>query len=396
MNLRVLHVIPSVSPSQGGPSFALPLFAKAAAEKGATVAIATTDDDGPGAHLDVPLNQFVPGPGGATCIYFRKNTEAYKVSLGLSRWLLPHVADYDVVHIHALFSFSSYAAARAARRASVPYVVRPLGVLNRWGLENRRRMLKQWSLRAVEMPILRNAAAIHYTAEAERQEAAGAHPDIAAVRSVVIPIPIEFATLSTLAEAHKRFPITAGRRVILFLSRLHVKKGVEILLKAFAQIRTKFPDALLVVAGNGEPSYVETLRDAAKKLGCDKDVFWPGFAAGEDKAALLAAATFFVLPSFSENFGIAAAEALAAGVPCILSDQIAIARDAEREKAAILVPCKEEAIAAAMTQLLESESLRDQLRQGGRDFIARHFSIEAVGASLLELYASVVKERPSG
>ena len=396
MNLRVLHVIPSVSPSQGGPSFALPLFAKAAAERGATITVSTTDDDGPGAHLDVPLNQFVPGPGGATCIYFRKNTEAYKVSLGLARWLRHHVAEYDVVHIHALFSFSSYVAARAARRAGVPYVVRPLGVLNRWGMENRRRMLKQWSLKLVELPILRSAAAIHYTAEAERREAAGAHPDIASVRSVVIPIPIESAPRSTLNEAHRRFPITASRRVILFLSRLHVKKGIELLLRAFAQVRAKFPDALLVVAGNGEPGYVETLRETASRLGCERDVFWPGFVAGEDKTALLASATLFVLPSFSENFGIAAAEALAAGVPCILSDQIAIARDAGQESAAIVVPCDEAAIATAIGQLLESETVREQLGQAGRAFIARHFSIEAVGATLIELYASMVKERPSG
>lgn len=392
MSIRVLHVIPSVSPTQGGPSFALPLFARAAMGKGATVAIATTNDDGPDAQLDVPLNEFAKGPSGVACIYFRKNTEAYKVSLGLARWLRRHAADYDVVHVHALFSFSSYAAARAARRSGVPYIVRPLGVLNRWGLENRRRILKQGSLRVVELPILRGAAAIHYTAEAERQEAAAAHPDIAAVRSVVVPIPVEFAPASTSTEGHERFPITQGRRVILFLSRLHEKKGIELLLQAFAQFRADFPDALLVIAGEGEPGYVASLRGKARSLGCDNEVFWPGFVAGKDKAALLAAATCFVLPSFSENFGIAAAEALAAGVPSVLSDQIAIARDAGREEAAVLVPCDAAVLATALRQVFESENLRGRLRDQGRAFIARHFSMEAVGAALIELYASVVKE----
>src|SRR2546423_1293778 len=210
MNLRVLHVIPSVSPRHGGPSVALPLFAKAAAARGATITIATTDDDGPGRRLDVPLNQFVAGRGGANYIYFQKTTESYKVSLGLGRWLRSHVADYDVVHLHALFSYSSYAAARAARRAGVPYIVRPLGVLNRWGLENRRRLLKQWSLRLIELPILRGAAAIHYTAEAEREDAADAHPNISSIRAAVIPIPVEPVPLPDSSEAEKRFPITAG------------------------------------------------------------------------------------------------------------------------------------------------------------------------------------------
>src|SRR5256714_2353929 len=249
MSLRVLHVIPSVSPTQGGPSFALPLFTSAIAQQGATVTVATTDDDRPGSRLDVPLNEFVPGKGGATYIYFRKNTEFYKISRGLGRWLRRHVGEYDVVHIHALFSFASFAAARAARRAGVPYIVRPLGVLNRWGLENRRRFVKRWSLKTIELPILRGAAAIHYTAEAERTEAAAAHPDIASLRSAVIPIPVEPTPSTRAMDIQTRFPITAGRRVILFLSRLDRKKGIELLLSAFQELRQEFPDALLVIAG---------------------------------------------------------------------------------------------------------------------------------------------------
>jgi glycosyltransferase involved in cell wall biosynthesis len=389
MSLRILHVIPSVSPWHGGPSFALPLFTNAITRQGAEVTVATTDDDGRGARLNVPLGEFVSGPGDARCIYFRKNTETYKVSLGLAQWLQRHVADYDAVHVHALFSFSSYAAARAARRGGVPYIVRPLGVLNRWSLENRRRLLKQWSLRLIELPILRGAAAIHYTAKAEQEEAASAHLDVAAIRSSIIPIPVEPAPVFDSSEAGKRFPVAAGRRVILFLSRLHVKKGIELLLPAFAQIHSEFPDALLVVAGSGEPAYVETLREKARALGCERDVFWPGFVAGDDKSALLVMATLFVLPSFSENFGIAAAEALAAGVPSILSDQVAIARDAASENAAVIVPCDTAALAAAMRQLLTDNARREELRQRGPAFIKNHFSPDAVGRELIALYQSV-------
>jgi glycosyltransferase involved in cell wall biosynthesis len=393
MSLRVLHVIPSISPRHGGPSFALPLFTSAATRHGAEVTVATTDDDGPGARLDVPLGEFIPGPGGANYIYFRKTTESYKVSLGLSRWLRSHVSDYDAIHIHALFSYSSYATARAARRAGVPYIVRPLGVLNRWSLNNHRRLLKQWSLRLVELPILRGAAAIHYTAEAEREEAVDAHPDINSIRSAVIPIPVELVPLSDPSEVEKRFPITSGRRVILFLSRLHVKKGIELLLQAYAKVRAEFPNTLLVVAGSGEVAYVERLRKQARDLGCDGDVFWPGFVAGDDKAALLATAALFVLPSFSENFGIAAAEALAAGVPSILSDQIAIAREAGRENAAIIVSCDEKAIVNGMRQLLSDDALSRRLRENARHFVGQHFSTEAVGAALIQLYESVIRKR---
>ena len=264
MILRVLHVIPSVSPKHGGPSVALPLFARALARQNVKVTIATTDDDGPGARLDVPLDEVISRPGEPDYIYFRKNTEFYKISRTMARWLRHHVADYDIVHIHALFSFSSFAAARAARRARVPYIVRPLGVLNEWGMENRRRFLKQWSLKIVELPILRGAAAIHYTAGAERREAAAAHPEIVSLRSVVIPIPIAVVPGGEAAQVHKRFSVTASRRIILFLSRLHPKKGIELLLSAFQEIRGEFPDALLVVAGSGEENYVHSLRQKAR------------------------------------------------------------------------------------------------------------------------------------
>ena len=387
--VRVLHVIPSVSPKHGGPSVALPLFARALARHNVGVTIATTDDDGPGARLVVPLNEIVSAPGEPDCIYFRRNTEFYKTSWTMARWLRRHVADYDVVHIHALFSFSSFAAARAARQARLPYIVRPLGVLNEWGMENRRRFLKQWSLKIVELPILRGAAAIHYTAEAERREAAAAHPEIASLRSVIIPIPIEVGQRGDAAHFHARFAVAANRRIILFLSRLHPKKGIELLLSAFREIRGEFPDALLVMAGSGEESYVETLRQKARELGGDGHVLWPGFVAGEDKAALLAAATLFVLPSFSENFGIAAAEALAAGVPSILSEHVAIAQDTASADAALVVPCGIAAIAEAMRQLLRDKALRDRLGVQGRALIEKRFSPDAIGKQLDELYGSV-------
>lgn len=394
--LRVLHVIPSVSLRHGGPSVALPLFARVlTTAHNINVTVATTDDDGPDGRLDVPLNEVVSRPGEPDYIYFRKNTEFYKMSWTLARWLTRHVADYDLVHIHALFSFSSFVAARAARRSHVPYIVRPLGVLNEWGMQNRRRFLKQWSLKMVELPIMRGAAAIHYTAEAERCEAAKAHPEIAALPSVIVPIPIEFAQRANAGHFLKRFPAAAGRRIILFLSRLHPKKGIELLLAAFHQIRGEFPDALLVIAGSGEGSYGKSLREKVCELGCERDILWVGSVGGEDKAALLEAANLFVLPSFSENFGIAAAEALAAGVPSVLSEHIALAQHAGSAEAALVAPCEVGPLADALRQLLTDHGLRERLGRNSLVLIKEHYSPEAVGQQLVSIYQRLTTERPS-
>src|ERR1051325_6317842 len=114
---------------------------RALTQAGVEVTVATTDDNGPGAHLSVPLCQAQSG-NGATRYYFRKQTEFYKCSIPLWRWLGRRVGEFDLVHVHALFSFASVAAARCARRRRIPCVIRPLGVLNRWGMQHRRALLK--------------------------------------------------------------------------------------------------------------------------------------------------------------------------------------------------------------------------------------------------------------
>ena len=131
--MRVLHVIPSLSAVHGGPTQAMASMEHALREQGVHLEIATTDDDGPDRHMAVPLGQAV-AHAGTTHWYFPKRTEFYKVSPGLARWLAREAARFDLLHLHALFSFSTTAAARAARKAGVPYVVRPLGTLNHYGL----------------------------------------------------------------------------------------------------------------------------------------------------------------------------------------------------------------------------------------------------------------------
>src|SRR2546430_2721704 len=126
--MRVLHVIPSLSLKHGGPSFAMPLIARALARQGVQVDVATTDDDGPGGRLKVPLEEPVHQTE-FTVFYFRKQSEFYKVSLPFTRWMKAHVRDYDLVHVHALFSYISVSAARIARDQRVPYAIRPSAVL---------------------------------------------------------------------------------------------------------------------------------------------------------------------------------------------------------------------------------------------------------------------------
>ncbi len=367
-------------------------MARALTAVGVHVTVATTDDDGPGRRLNVRKDELVTGGDGVGYIRFRKDTEFYKYSRSLGGWLRRHVGDFDVVHVHALFSHSSVAAARSAYREGVPYVVRPLGVLNHWGMRNRRRALKQLSMRWIESPILRRAAAIHFTSECEREEAIASEPAILNARSEIIPLPIEVAENASCSPALllAKFPQARGRDVVLFLSRLSEKKGIELLLAAFNQLRQERANAILVIAGDGEPEYAASLRRLVHELGLADAVIWTGFLAGAAKAAAFGAASAFVLPSYSENFGIAAAEALAAGVPTVLTEGVAISGDVLKAGAGLVVPADAKSIAAAILQLLDDPEASAELGKRGRQLVKECYSHEAIGEALVNLYGSIL------
>ena len=368
----------------------MPLIARSLVRQGVDVTVATTNDHGRGNTLPVKLGEMIEADG-YKIIYFSKQTEFYKFSWPLARWLLEHVRDYDLVHIHALFSFSSVAAAYVARLAGVPYIIRPLGVLNRWGFQNRRRLIKAISFRVLEGPIIRHAAAMHYTSTAEQQEALEAG---VSAPGLVIPLGIDLEPFLKGGDAETFYgshPRARGRKVILFLSRVDQKKGLDLLLPAFAQVRKSHPDALLVIAGDGPPEYRARLEVMARDLGISDEVLWTGHLEGVLKLAAFAAATLYVLPSYSENFGIAAVEALAAGVPSVLSSGVAIASLVEAHGGCITTTQGATPIAEKLILLLSDDNERAKVAKNARIASHKLFESTAMAQQLINGYETVLK-----
>ena len=387
--VKVLHVIPSIGPLRGGPSVVLPSMARSLVRAGLEVTIVTTDDNGPDAHLDVPRGEPIMEEG-VTVWYFRRQTRFYTFSFPLARWLARHVREYDLVHIHALFSYAALPASISAAQTGVPYIVRPLGTLSRWGTQQRRPLLKRLSFYLIESRILASAAAIHYTSEQERREAIELG---AGGVSRVIPIgvdPFDFAFLPPPDQFVRAHPTLAGRTVILFLSRLDEKKGLDLLLPAFANALAGCPDIALVIAGSGARGFERRLRESAQRLGIQDALVWPGFLSGRDKLAALSAADAFVLPSYSENFGIAAVEAMAAGRAVLLSDQVAVSAEVKRLDAGLVVPCDVDALSAALERLIRDADLRRKLAENGHTLVEQRFSSEAVTREVVALYDHVL------
>ena len=398
--MNVLHVIPSVAANEGGPSFAIKAITEALARQGVQVTVATTTRSSEREDASTERR-------GCSIVCFPREFEPYKVSFGLTRWLRKNIAGFDLVHIHALFSFSSTMAARIARQHNVPYVVRPLGVLNRWGMENRRPIVKRVSFRLVELPILLNSAAIHYTSNAERAEAASLDPHLAEHESVVIPLPVERVAQGNAERFLDRYPNLRGCRIILILSRIHPMKGIELLLDAFAILRNQHNEVALVIAGEGEEAYRRELKERARRSdlrtgsasgsACptnlqeeDTRIVWTGHLSGEMKAAALAAADAFVLPSASENFGIAAAESLAAGVPTIVSEEVALSSDIWQYGAGVVVKRDVQELAKTIEDLLSNREGAAALATNGRRLVEERYSPEAVGRALHELYQTII------
>ncbi len=385
--MKVLHVIPSLSAVHGGPTRAVALMERALSGLGVRVETVTSDDDGAGRHngrpCGVPLTE-----NGVTRRYFRKQVDFYKASLPMARWLARHVRDYDLLHIHALFSFSSMAAARAARRAGVPYIIRPLGTLNRYGVTQRRPWLKRASLALLEGPALRAAAAVHFTSLDEQREAEALRLPL---RGVVIALGVEPGPPADSAPVRARYPALADAPYLLYLSRLDPKKNLEGLFEAFSHLPPQWSAVRLLVAGTGDPGYVGALRERAARLGLEDRVVWAGHVEGELKASALAGALAFVLPSFSENFGIAAAEALMAGLPCVLGAGVAISADVAEAGAGLVVAPEPASIEAALAAVLADPERRDRMADEAKALALRAYSAQAMGENLSDLYKRILK-----
>jgi len=258
-------------------------------------------------------------------------------------------------------------------------------------MRERRPWLKRMSMHLIEGRMLRRAAAVHFTSDQEALEAAELG---ISMETAVIPLGVEMPHAPPHQDDCGRSGLARGaENCILFLSRLDPKKNVEGLLDAIAMLQPGNPRLRLLIAGDGAPAYVASLKARAKRAGVDKCVEWAGHLEGSAKAAAFARAKIFVLPSFSENFGIAAAEALAQGLPCVLAEGVAIAADVRDARAGIVVAPEAAAIAEGLRRIVADPAEMARMSQRAKQLANDRFSTAAMGAALKELYTDILSRR---
>ncbi|HAN46660.1 MAG TPA: group 1 glycosyl transferase [Cyanobacteria bacterium UBA8156] len=370
--MRCLHVVPALAPEAGGPTTAAIALVQALRNRGLEAEIATTE--APPA-LPIPVFSFPVS---------RWTLRQYAFAPALATWLQENIPRYDLVHLHGCFAHSSTVAAAIARRHRIPYLWRTLDHLSGPSLA-KGRWYKHLYLRTVDAANLRSAV-FHCTSEPEAQWVKGWAGDrpVLTIPLGVDPIPAAPDACHTLRQ---RWGLPIDTPIVLFLSRLHPKKQPEILLQALAGLDRPW---VALMAGTGDPAYLKRLVSLSQNRGLGDRVKFLGFVQGEAKTEVLRGSDVFALPSQSENFGLAVAEAMAAGLPVLVTPGVQIAPEIERAGAGLVIPPTVEAWRVALETLLADPHQRQSLGQNGQMLVQQTYQWGAIADRLVTVYRQLL------
>ncbi|MEG5017323.1 glycosyltransferase [Microcoleus sp. B4-C2] len=424
--MRILQIIPSISLVYGGPSQMVLGLSAALAAKNIDVTIITTDSNGDIGQipLDVPLNEPIK-QSGYQIIYFRCSPfRRYKFSLSLLQWLNQNARQFDLAHIHALFSPVTTFAATIARYHKLPYIMRPCGMLDPADLQKKKR-LKQIYATLLERPNLAGAAAIHFTSKEEAKiserfgldftgkmpvprdlDSTGKMPvprDLDSTGKMPVPRDLDFTgKMPVPRDLVIPLGVTAGLfpkslresevPIILFMSRIEPKKGLDLLIPALESILALGIEFHFILAGSNpqDADYETQIKVQIQNSSLAKYTTITGFVSGDLKVELLTKADLFVLPSYYENFGIAVAEAMAAGVPVAISDRIHIAEDIQQAEAGWVEPLEIGAIANSIKSALLNPQERKRRGLKGQEYARKHYNWEAIAQQTIDAYQQIL------
>lgn len=391
--MKILHVIPSVAAVRGGPSQAVIEMVRAIRDRSIEAEIVTTNDNG-NDLLDVPLGKCVNYRQVPIYFFSRFSPNCppireFAFSRQLTSWLWKNIHNYDLLHVHAIFSYPSTVAMAIARIKKVPYIVRPLGQLCEWSLQQSPKK-KQIYLKIVEKANLDRAQAFHFTSKQEQQEASQLSlntPHFILPHGLFIP--------SIIPDARQRLRqqlnLPSDEPIILFLSRLHPKKGLDRLIPALGRLsRTR--RFTFVIAGNGTPDYEEAVKSLIDSSGIKNHTHFVGFVKGEFKDLLIQGADIFALTSYSENFGIAVLEALAAGLPVLITPGVALADFVQEKNIGYITSPDLEAISSILQRVLENPKELKSMSKHSRKIISEYYTWNHIANNLDKRYSQIIME----
>jgi glycosyltransferase involved in cell wall biosynthesis len=397
--MRILHVIRTVDPRSGGPIEGVTRQVAARITKGATTNIVSLDRPDDPWVVASPTKVFALGVQNAAHARLQRYIPwlRYGYTPHLVPWLRKHARDYDIVVVNGLWNYSALAARRALVGASTPYVVFTHGMLDPWFRKAYpvKHIFKQLFWLFSEGPLMNNARSVMYTTEDERLLARNEFWPYRAAENV---IGYGTADVASASEAQLRtfreaIPALGDRRFLLFLSRIHLKKGCDLLIEAFARLGKSHPDVDVVMAGPDQTGWQKELIEQAERLGIASRIHWPGMLTGDVKWGAYGACDAFVLPSHSENFGIVVAEAMASGKPVLITNKVNIWREVEVCGGGIVSEDTGESVHAMLKTFLDlpASEVAAMGRRARTGFL-RYFDIDNFVARQIEFFLRILNK----
>jgi glycosyltransferase involved in cell wall biosynthesis len=380
--VRIFHYHLDFRLEAGGVARAVIDLCTALSAAGHDVTVLTSD------ARDVPDDWMNHTPGSPQLIEVDKPVLPGRIFTPAAiRAITNHLHGADVLHLHGMWGPYNEQVAAAARRLNLPYLCTVHGMLDDWCMAQGA-LKKRVYLAAFGRKTLHGATAVHCTAQAELDQARKWFPQ---GRGIVIPLIFDasaFEDLPGLGPAQARFPrLDTELPVVLFLSRLHYKKGVEQLIHAVDRLRRGGRECLVLIAGSGETTYVPKLEALVSQLGLEDRILLVGFVSGPEKVSLYQAADLFVLPTSQENFGFALFESLAAATPVVTTRGVDTWPDLEASGGAVIVDREPQAIASAVASLLDDPAHRAEMGRAGRAWVLDALSGASIVRSFAQLYA---------
>lgn len=384
--MNILHIISSVDPAGGGPIEGVKQLGNTLVSRGHRVEVASLDSPGSPCARKFPLQVYALGP----------KTLGYAFSPRLIPWLRENRSRYDAVIVNGIWQFHSFAAWQVLRHSSTPYVLFTHGMLDPWF--KRRyplKHVKKWMYWPwAEYRVLRDAQAVLFTCEEERVLARQSFW-LYRCNEVVVNYGTALPTGDPqfeISEFFGRYPELRGKKIALFMGRIHPKKGCDLLIEAFAKMLTKYSEWHLVIAGPDQVGWQKKLQRRAEQLGLASRITWTGMISGGMKWGALRSAEVFVLPSHQENFGIVVAEALAAGTPTLISQKVNIWREIQQDGAGFVT---EDTLSGACDFFCSYLNLTNEKKLGMRQLARRcfeqRFEITKAADALHEVLAAITR-----
>jgi glycosyltransferase involved in cell wall biosynthesis len=393
--VKILHVIPSVSPVRGGTSRAVLDMVRALRDSGIDAEIATTNDDGDDL-LDVPLGTLTRYDGIPTYFFHRFSPplaalREFAFSGTFTTWLFHHITEYDSIHVHAIFSYTSTVTMAISRLRGVPYLVTPHGMLCEWSLAQGGQK-KQTYLKSIERANLDRACAIHLTCEQEREDVMAlnfkAETFILPLALTEMPVHIPSADL----RLRQSLNLPVDEPIVLFLSRLHYKKGLDYLIPALGKLQDR--RFTFIIAGNGSLAYEAEIQSLLATAGIEGRTRMVGFVEGAQKDLLIQGADLFALTSHCENFGISVLEALVVGTPVLLTPGVGLASLVRDRDFGYVAELDVDKIAQALDSHFIGSDRSKLMGIRASQFTIENYNWDKIATDLVRVYEAIVDRQP--